>query len=97
RGRGDHSNPAREKRQRSLARLVEQTLSRQPCFELLEGKLERSDALRLGILHDYLIVALGFVDRHPAPADELQPVLQGEPQGASHGPEQDRADLTSGV
>ena len=97
RGRGDHPDPAREKRQRSLARRVEQAFSRQPRFELLEGKLERSDPFRLGILHDHLIVALGLVDRHPASADELQPVLKGEPQGASDGPEQDRTNLTGGV
>jgi len=97
RGRGDHSDPTREERQRSLARLVEQTLRGQPRFELLEGKLERSNPLRLDILHDHLIVALGLVDRHPTPADELHPVLQGEPQGTSDGPEEDRTHLARGV
>jgi len=57
--RGDHADPAGQAGNGRLAGRVEQPLRVQASLELLEGELEGAQALRLHLLADDLILALG--------------------------------------
>ena len=48
-------------RQRTFARLVEEALGREPLLQLIEGELQRTEALGLEVLADDLVLA--FRDR----------------------------------
>ena len=60
--RGDDADLARQRRQRPLARGVEQPFGLQPLLQLIEGELQRAEALRLQVLADELIFAFRLVD-----------------------------------
>ena len=65
---------ARQRRQRSLARRVEQPFLLQAFLELIECELERTEAVRLEVLADQLIFAFRLVHRDLAARDHTQPV-----------------------
>ena len=68
----------------------------QPLLQLFEGELQRAEALRLEVLADELILALGLVDRDAAARDDAQAVGRLELQVAQRRPEDDAADLRCG-
>ncbi len=70
-GRHD-ADLARQRRQRPLARGVEQPLGLQALLELIEGELERAESLRLQVLADQLVLALRLVDRDLSTRDDAQ-------------------------
>ena len=76
---------ARERGQRPLARRIEQAFGLQLLLELLEGQLQRAEALRLQVVAEQLILALRLVDRQPAARDDVQAILGLELQIA-HAP-----------
>ena len=78
--RRDDADAARQDRQRALARRVEQALGLQPALQLLEGGLQRAEAVRLERVADDLILALGFVDAEPAARDHAHAVFGRELQ-----------------
>ena len=80
--RRDDADLARQRRQRPLARLVEQPFGLQPLLQLLEGELQRAEPLRLEVLADDLVLALRLVDRHAAARDDAQAVRRLELQVA---------------
>ena len=53
---------AGQRRQRPLARRVEQPLGLQPLLQLLERELQRAETVRLHVLADELVLALRLVD-----------------------------------
>ncbi len=59
---------------------LEQPLGLQLLLQLLERELQRADALRLQVLADDLVLALGVVDAEPAARDDVQAVLRLEPE-----------------
>ena len=69
----------------------------QPLLQLIEGELQRAEALRLEVLADELILALGFVDRDPAARDDAQAVGRLELQVAQRRAEHEAADLRAVV
>ena len=62
--RRDDADLARQRRQRPLARGVEQPFGLQPLLQLIERELQRAEPVRLEVLADQLIFALRLVDRH---------------------------------
>ncbi len=62
-------------RQRPLAGSVEEPLRLEPPLELLEGELERADALGLEQLHDQLVLPARGVDVEAAEGQHLHAVL----------------------
>src|SRR2546430_8633259 len=76
--RGDDADAAGEERQGLLARSVEQALSVEACFQLLEGKLQRAAPNGLEIVHVNLIFAAGFVDAYGAAHGHQQAVFGAE-------------------
>jgi hypothetical protein len=91
--RGDDPDLARQSRQRPLARRVEQPLVLQPLLQLIERQLQRTKAVRFEMLADELVLALRFVDRHPAARDDAEAVRRFEFQVAQRRTEDDRPDL----
>lgn len=63
-GRGDHTDGAREARQRSATRGIEQALCGELRLELVEGLEQVSDAGRAQRLDIELVVAARLVERH---------------------------------
>ena len=59
----------RQRRQRPLARRLEQPLGLQPLLQLLECELQRAEAVRLQVIADDLVLALRLVDAEPAARD----------------------------
>ena len=76
--RGDDADAARKARQRPLALRREQSLGGQFLLELLEGQLQRAQALRLQHFHQQLVFAAGFVDIDAAARQHGQAVLRLE-------------------
>ena len=76
--RGDDADAPRQHRQRPLARGVEQALGLQLALELLEGRLQRAEPLRLEGVDDDLILALDLVDAEPAARDDVHAVFEPE-------------------
>ena len=95
--RGDDADLARQRRQRPLARGVEQPFGLQPLLQLIEGELQRAEPLRLEVLADELIFALGLVDRDAAARDDVQAVVRLELQVAQRRAEHHALDLRAGV
>ena len=81
--RGDDADLAGKRRQRTLARLVEQSFGGQPLLQLIEGELQRAEAFRLEVLADDLVLALRVVDADAAARDDAQSVLRLETQAAA--------------
>ena len=61
--RGRDADVAREERQRPFARLVEESLRREPLLQLLERELERAAAERLEPIDDELQIAARRIER----------------------------------
>ncbi len=78
--RGDEADPVRKLGDGPLARLVEQSLRRQAFLQLLEGQLQRADALGLHAQHLELVLPAAFVRRDLTQAEHLQPVGELELQ-----------------
>src|SRR5262249_27314692 len=72
--RGAARDLLRQVRQRALSRRVEESLDLQALLELIEGELESPESLRLQMLADDLVFALGFVDRDLAACHDAQAV-----------------------
>src|SRR5581483_569939 len=69
--RGDDADLARQRRQRPLAVGIEEPFLLQPLLQLLEGDLQRADALRLEVLAFELIFASRLVDGDLAARDHV--------------------------
>src|SRR5262249_46335664 len=95
--RGDDPDLPRQRRERPLPRGVEQPFCLQPLFELIEGELQRAEAVRLEMLADELVLAFWFVHRDPAPRHDAQSVRRLELQIAQGGSEDHRLDLRGAV
>ena len=76
--RGDDADAPRKARQRPFALRGEQPLGGQLLLELLEGQLQRAQALRLQRLHQQLVFAARLVDVDAAARQHRQPVLRLE-------------------
>src|SRR5262249_23115811 len=72
--RRDDANLAGQRRQRPLARRVEKAFALQAFLELIEGKLQRAEPVRLEVLAHELVLALGLVHRDAAPCDDAKTV-----------------------
>ena len=95
--RRDDADLARQGGQRPFARRVEQPFVLQALLQLIEGELQRAEPVRLQVLADELILALGLVDRHASARDDAQAVGRLELQIAQRGSENDRPDLRGAV
>ena len=95
--RRDDPDLARQRRQRPLARRVEEPFRLQLLLQLLERELQRAEPVRLHVLADDLVLALRLVDAEPAARDDVQAVLGLEPQVADRRAEHDRLDLRAAV
>ncbi len=95
--RRDNADLARQRRQRPLARRIEQPFVLQALLQLIEGQLPRAQPVRLQVLADELILAFGLVDRHPPARDDAQAVGRLELEVAQCGSENDRANLRGAV
>src|SRR5262249_32167478 len=91
--RGDDADLARERRQRALARGVEQSFVLQPLLQLVEGELQGAEPMRLEMLAHQLVLALRLVDPHAPPRDRPQAVRRLELEIAQRRAEDDRSDL----
>ena len=85
--RGDDSDAARKARQRPFALGAEQPLGGQLLLELLEGQLQRAQALRLEQFHQQLVFAARFVNVDAAARQHRQAVLRLELPVAVRGAE----------
>ena len=81
--RGDDADLARQRRQRALARLVEQPLGREPLLQADRRRAAARRALGLEVLADDLVLALRVVDADAAARDDAQAVLRLEAQQRS--------------
>ena len=95
--RGDDADAARQRRQRPLARLVEQALGGQPVAQLLEGQLQRAQPARLHVLADQLVLAARVVDAEPAAGHDVHAVLGLEAQQLQRRAEHHALHLRVGV
>ena len=95
--RCDDADLAGQRRQRPLARGVEQPFCLQPLLQLIEGELQRAEPVRLQVLADELILALRLVHRDASARHDAQAVGRLELQIAQRGPENDAANLRAGV
>ncbi len=91
--RGDDADAPREARQRSLALGCEQPFRRELFLQLLEGELQRAEALRLDQLHQQLILAARFVYIDAPTGEYGQPILRLELPVAVRGAEGDALHL----
>src|SRR5947208_2374120 len=81
--RGDNADGARQKRNRTFARALEQSFGREPLLELLECDLKRSNPARLDFICDYLerTPRLEYIrtpmnhQRHPVPNLKAQALI----------------------
>src|SRR5207247_4207138 len=69
-----------------LAAGVEQAFAVQPPLQLIEGELQRTEALRLHVLGDELVLAFRLVHRHAAARNDAQAILGLEFQIPERGP-----------
>ena len=95
--RGDDADLARQRRQRTLAPWIEESLALQPFLQLIEGQLPRAQALRLQMLADDLILALRVVDGDAPARHHAEAVFDLEAQIADVRAEHHRFDLRAGV
>src|SRR5262245_59213183 len=77
-------DPARKRRQRTLAERIEQPLRFQPLLQLPEGKLKRPDSLRLHLRYDKLVRAAGRIDVEVGVTNDLLAFLQSKPHAAGN-------------
>ncbi len=95
--RRDDADLAGKGGQCTFACLVEQPLGLQACPELVERELEGSEALRLEMIADQLILALRFVDGDLAACHDLQAIGGLELEVAQRRAEHEPAHLRRGV
>ena len=95
--RGDDADAVGERGKRTLARLLEQAFCLQLLLELLEGQLQRAEAMGLQVVAEELILALGLVDREPAARDDVLAILGLERQVAHRRSVHHRPDLRAPV
>ena len=88
---------ARQRWQRPLACTIEQAFGVELLLQLIEGELQRAQPLRLEVLADDLVFALGIVNAQPAAGDDVQPVFGLEAQIPDRRPEHDALDLRPAV
>ena len=83
-GRSHDANTAREARQRSLARRIEQAFRREPRLQKLELAPERAFAGFLEMLDDELKLAARFIQRDAPACDDVHAVgrLEAQPRAA---------------
>ena len=72
--RRDEPDAAGQRGQRPLPPGVEEPLGGEPGLQLLEGELERAEALRLQHLAHELVLAPDGVDVEPAEREDVEPV-----------------------
>ena len=87
------ADAAGEGRQRAFARRFEEPLGGQLFLQLLKRELERAVAMRLDVLADQLILALGVVDAHATAHDHVKAILRFEFQIAERRAEHHALDL----
>src|SRR6185503_2320458 len=88
---------AGQRGKRPLATLVEEPLVLKPLLQLIEGKLQRAEALRLEVLTDQLVFAFWLVHRDEPPGDHREAIGRLELQISQRRPENDGAYLSGGV
>ncbi len=91
--RCDDADAPREARQRTFALDGEQPFHRELLLELLEGKLQRAEALRLDQIDQQLIFASRFVNIDSSAGKYGQPILRLELPVAVRGAESDALHL----
>ena len=82
--RRDDADLRRQRRQRPLARKIEEALGLELLLQLLERQLQRAETLRLKVVAEQLILALRLVDGQPPARHHAQSVFGLELQIA-HG------------
>ena len=87
----------RQRRQRPLARRVEEALGLELLLQLLERQLQRAEALGLEVVAEDLILALRLVDADPAARDHAQSVFGLELQVAHGRAVHHRLDLRAAI
>ena len=92
-GRGHDADPARQHRQRALARGVEEALLLELLLQLLEGLLQRALAERLEQLHRQLVLAARRVDAELSAREHLHSVARPEAHQPGVGLPDHRAQL----
>src|SRR5204863_1424585 len=95
--RGHDADFAGQGGERPFAGLVEQPFVLKPLLQLIEGKLQRAQALRLQVLADQLVFALWLVDRDTPAGDHRKAVGRLELQISERRLENDGAYLSGGV
>ena len=95
--RGHDADFRRQRRQRPLARRLEEALGLEFLLQLLERQLQRAESLRLQVVAEQLILALRLVDAEPAARDHAQPVFGLELQVAHGGAIHHRLDLRAAI
>ena len=78
--RGHDAEPARQKRQRPLARRIEEPLGAEALLELLERQRQRAGPRRLDVGDRHLETAARFVEGQPPAAADRHPFFQRELQ-----------------
>jgi hypothetical protein len=91
--RRDDADASGKDRHRLLVIEGEQTLFIEPLLELFERELKRADSFGFYIVDDKLVLAARLVQAHPAPADDLDAVLQRELEETLGRAEKDGPDL----
>src|SRR5262249_22824807 len=94
---GHKTDPRREPWQRTLARLLEESLGGQLFLELLEGELQGSIPVQLQRLDLELIFTTRFVDVDPSARQHRRSVLRFELEESRGRPEADTPQLRLGV
>src|SRR5688572_21224920 len=91
--RGHDADLAGQRRERALACRIEETLGLKPPLQLIEGKLQRAEAMRLHALAHDLILTFRLVYADAPAHDDMQTVFRFELQRADVRLEHDRFDL----
>jgi len=86
---GDKADAPGKLRQRLLMFRREQTLLVELCFQLLKGKLRRTDAIREHVVDIDLKRTVPLVEGDPAAHDDLHSLFGAEPQPPRVGAEHD--------
>ena len=76
--RRDDADASRQHGQRALATRVEEAFGAEPLLQLLEGQLERAEAVRLERVADDLVLALGGIHADAAARDDVLAVFGRE-------------------
>ena len=95
--RGDDADLAGQRRERALARGVEEPFGLEPALQLIERELQRAEPMRLHALAHDLVLAFRLVYADAPAHDDVQAVFWFELQRADVRLEHDRFDLGAGI